>query len=212
MCYYSTLLVFQCFLLQIILSLPPPSFFFSTIALGRDHKLIADGNLYFKILTVTIFEIKINETFFEIILSCVKSNEDYTNMCLFVIYTAPSGMTTKSNRLYFPRWEVVIFQVQDDLTYRRWLIAWALLYPSLKMVWASCDTEPAVHILDSLTYKEAMWKHDRTVLCILLCTLFHISTFSTNILSKRSMKDRVFYGLNPNLSVLCKMANNCLSS
>jgi len=74
------------------------SAFFSTIALGRDHKLIADGNLYFKLLTVTIFEIKINETFCEIILSCVKSNEDYTNTCLFVIYTAPSGMTTKSIR------------------------------------------------------------------------------------------------------------------
>lgn len=96
-----------------------PLLFFSTIALGRDHKLIADGNLYFTILTVTIFEIKINETFCEIILSCVKSNEDYTNICLFVIYTAPSGMTTKSIRQYFPPWEVVIFQVQEVLNYRR---------------------------------------------------------------------------------------------
>lgn len=81
--------------------------------------MIADGNLYFKILTVTIFEIKINETFREIILSRVKSNEDYTNICLFVIYTAPSGMTTRSIRQYFSPWEVVIFQVQDGLKSRR---------------------------------------------------------------------------------------------
>lgn len=81
--------------------------------------MIADGKLYFKILTVTIFEIKINETFCEIILSRVKSNEDYTNICLFVIYTAPSGMTTRSIRQYFSPREVVIFQVQDVLKYRR---------------------------------------------------------------------------------------------
>lgn len=119
MCYYSTLLVFQCFLLQIILSSfsPPPFFLFP---LGRDQKLIADGNLYFKILTVTSFEIKINETFGEIILSCVKSNEDYSNICLFVIYTALSGMTTKSIRQYFPLWEVVLFQVQDGPKCRRY--------------------------------------------------------------------------------------------
>jgi len=77
--------------------------------------LIADGSLYFKILTVTIFEIKINETFCEIILSCVKSNEDYTNIGLFVIYTAPSGMTTKSIRQYYSPWKVVILKVQDGL-------------------------------------------------------------------------------------------------
>lgn len=185
MCYYSILLVFQCFLLQIILSsLPTAPFFFSTIALGRDHKLIADGNLYFKILTVTIFEIKINETFFEIILSCVKSNEDYTNMRLFVICTAPSGMTSKSNGLYFPRWEAVISQVQDALKYRRQLRGWALLYPSLKMVWTSPATpnQPCTSLILSHTKREGgnmieqfcascfahrfLWVHSRQTYCL----------------------------------------------